>query len=318
MSMRIVSFLPSATEMVYALGLGDRLVGVTHECDYPPEAKAKPVVVRSAVETKGSSPRQIDEAVSRLLRSGQSLYMVEEEVLKRLKPDLILTQDLCQVCAPSGNEVARALKLFDRPPQVLFLTPRSLADIFKNILQVGEVTGRLATAKALVDRLRARVDAVAHRLVGLTSHPRVFCMEWLSPPYNAGHWMPELVELAGGTDGLASKGSDSRRLDWREIVDYAPEILILSPCGFHLDDAIRQAHLLTRYPNWDRLPAVKNGRVYAVDASSYFARPGPRVVEGLELLAHILHPESFDWRWPDDAYRRLSVETLLAPSDRAS
>jgi iron complex transport system substrate-binding protein len=306
--MRIVSFLPSATEVVYALGLGNELVGVTHECDYPPEAGSKPVVVRSAIDTRGVDPQEVDRAVSRLLRSGESLYLVDEEVLKRLAPDLILTQNLCQVCAPSGNEVERVLKLFAPPPQVQFLTPHSLSEIFENVRQVGEVTGRTRQALELVDRLQTRVKVVERKASGL-SRPRVFCMEWLSPPYTAGHWMPELVELAGGVDGLAVKGEDSTRVTWERISDYAPEILVLSPCGFHLNEALQQAHLLTLYPGWTELPAVQRGRVYAVDANSYFARPGPRIVDGLELLAALFHPEQFTWSGPPEAYRNVSLDT---------
>lgn len=314
--MRIVSFLPSATEMVYALGLGDQLVGVTHECDYPVEAMTKPVVVRSAIETKGLSQHQIDEVVSRTLKAGQSLYVVDEERLRALAPDLILTQDLCQVCAPSGNEVGRVLKFLPTPPRIVWLTPTCLADIFHNIRQVGEAAGAMAEADRLIGRLQARVQAIAEQGRTVATRPRVFCMEWLSPPYTAGHWMPELVELAGGVDRLAIKGRDSKRLPWEEIVDYAPEVLILSPCGFHLDDVIRQAHLLTTYPDWDRLPAVKAGRVYAVDASSYFARPGPRIVEGLELLAALIHPEQWTWQGPPGASQALSVADLTAASRR--
>lgn len=316
MDMRIVSFLPSATEMVCALGLSEQLIGVTHECDYPPEVRSKPVVVRSAIETKGLRPEEIDEAVARMLRTGRSLYTVDEEILTKLRPDLILTQSLCQVCAPSGNEIGRVLTFLPTPPQIVWLTPRSLTDIFDNIRQVGDATDRSAEATGLIGKLQGRVRAVEDRTSRLSTRPRVFCMEWFSPPYNAGHWMPELVELAGGVDGLGSKGRDSTRLTWEQILDYDPEVLILSPCGFHLDDVLLQAHLLTRYRNWDTLSAVKGARVYAVDADSYFARPGPRVVDGLELIAHMIHPEIFDWRGPGDAYRKLSAEALSAALDR--
>ena len=210
--MRIVSFLPSATEIVYALGLGDQLAGVTHECDYPPEAKSKPVVVRSAIDTKGLSSQQIDESVSLALKAGQSLYTVDESKLKEVAPDLILTQDLCQVCAPSGNEIKRVLQFLLNAPQIVYLTPACLEDIFDNIRQVGEATGRASEADDLVRRLRKRVQAVKDRARLISSRPRVFCMEWLSPPYTAGHWMPELVELAGGVDGLGQKGHDSVRV----------------------------------------------------------------------------------------------------------
>jgi iron complex transport system substrate-binding protein len=310
MDMRIVSFLPSATEMVYALGLGNRLVGVTHECDYPEEAKNKPVVVRSAIETKGLTSQQIDEAVSRTLKAGQSLYTVDETLLKEMAPDLILTQDLCQVCAPSGNEIGRVLKFLPISPKIVWLTPRCLEDIFINIRQVGEATGRLDRADEMVRQLRKRVEAVADRARHLSSQPRVFCMEWLSPPYNAGHWMPELVELAGGRDGLAKNGRDSIRISWERILDYAPEVLIMCPCGFHLEEAVRQARLLTRYPDWKLLPAVQHGRVYVMDASSYFARPGPRIVDGLELMAAVIHPKAFSWSGPASACRRLTLEEL--------
>ena len=308
--MRIVSFLPSATEMVCALGLGNQLVGITHECDYPDEVKDKPVVVRSAIETKGISAQQIDEAVSRLLRSGESLYVVDERLLKELKPDLILTQDLCQVCAPSGNEVGRVLKFLPKSPRILWMTPTSLAGIFENIHQLGEAADRAGPAEELVRRLKERVGVISRQTAGLTSRPRVFCMEWLSPPYNAGHWMPELVELAGGMDGLARKGHDSVRLAWEQILEYAPEVLILSPCGFNLSEVLRQAHLLTRYPDWEQLPAVKEGRVFAVDANSYFARPGPRVVDRLALLAALIHPDTFTWGGAAEAYHALSLSEL--------
>lgn len=307
--MRIVSFLPSATEMVYALGLGDQLVGITHECDFPPEAKDKPVAVRNVIDTKSLSAPQIDEAVSRTLKAGGSLYAVDEEMLREAAPDLVLTQDLCQVCAPSGNEIGRVLHLLPNPPRVLWLTPTSLADIFYNLTQVGQATGKETEAVALIQKLNERVGAVSARSRALNT-PRVFCMEWLSPPYNAGHWMPEMVALAGGVDRLARKGEDSVRLTWEAIAAYAPEVLILSPCGFNLAETMHQSALLTTYPGWEHLPAVRQGRVYAVDANSYFARPGPRVVDGIELLAHLIHPEAFSWAGPPEAYRALSLDDL--------
>ncbi|MFQ5949383.1 MAG: cobalamin-binding protein [Nitrospiria bacterium] len=308
--MRIVSFLPSATEMVYALGLGDQLVGVTHECDYPAETKTKPVVVRSAVEMKGLSHQEIDAAVSRVVKGGESLYAVDEGLVKALAPDLILTQDLCQVCAPSGNEIGRLLRHLPKAPKIVWLTPTCLSDIFENLKQIGEATGKEAVAARVVLGLQERVNAVVERTRSFASKPRVFCMEWLSPPYCAGHWVSEMVELAGGEDRLARKGEDSVRIAWEEIIASAPEVLILSPCGFHLSEVVRQAHLLTGYPDWESLPAVKEGRVYAVDADSYFARPGPRVVDGVELLAHLIHPDAVPWTGPEDAYRCLSVEAL--------
>lgn len=315
--MRVVSFLPSATEMMYALGLGDQLVGITHECDYPSEAKAKPVVVRSVIETKILSAQEIDEAVSRALKAGRSLYAVDEEVLMSLAPDLVLTQDLCQVCAPSGNEIGRVLRVLPNPPQILWLTPTCLADIFENLKQIGEATGKRIEAVALIQTLQERITAISDRSRVLKT-PRVFCMEWLSPPYTAGHWMGEMVELAGGVDRLARKGEDSVRITWEAILAYAPEVLILSPCGFNLSETLHQAALLTTYPGWERLPAVQQGSVYAVDANSYFARPGPRAVDGIELLAHLIHPAEFSWSGPLEAYQSLSLEELRSISAKGS
>lgn len=305
--MRIVSFLPSATEIVCSLGLTDELVGITHECDHPPEVQRKPVVVRSAIPIAGMTSREIDDAVSQRLRSGQSIYQVDEPLLRQLDPDLILTQDLCQVCALSGNEVSVVLKSLPRKPQILWLTPRSLEGIFENILSVGQAAGRKEIAEQLVQNLKERVARIRNKSEKVRNRPRVFCMEWFDPIYCSGHWMPELVEFAGGRDELGRKGQDSVRLSWNEVHAWAPEVLILTPCGYHLKQALAQARLLTSYPGWGNLLAVQRNQVYAVDANSYFARPGPRVVDGLELLAHLIHPELFAWSGSPDAYQRFQT-----------
>ena len=302
---RIVSFLPSATEMVCALGLLDQLVGVTHECDYPEEVKRKPVVVRSAIPTEKMSPKEIDAAVSDRIRSGASLYLVDEEVLQKLAPDLILTQNLCQVCAPSGNEVSQVLKSLSRKPEILWMTPKSLAEIEDNLRELGQATGRAKEAERLIALGRARLQRLAVTTRDLAPRPRVFCMEWIDPVYCSGHWMPEMVELAGGVDLLSHKGEDSVRMSWEEVVKWAPEVLIVAPCGFHLDKVLEQAPQLFCYSGWSSLPAISQGRVYAVDANSYFARPGPRVVDGTELLAHLIHPELFPWKGAKNAFQPL-------------
>lgn len=310
--MRIVSLLPSATEIAYALGLEEHIVGITHECDYPPQVKTKPVVVRSTIDTS-LTPAEIDTAVSERLKDSKSLYQVDENMLRELAPDMILTQDLCQVCAPSGDEIARVLKVLPQPPHVVWLTPTCLNEIFETILQVGKETGTADEATSLVTSLRNRVEAVANKRNILQSHPRVFCMEWLTPPFTSGHWVPEMVELAGGVEGLAQKGKPSTRISWEQIVEYAPEVLILNPCGFDLQGTVNQAHLLTTHPGWFDLPAVQTGQVYAVDANSYFARPGPRVVDGLELLAALIQPEHFEWLGSPDAYQPLSADDIATP-----
>ena len=326
MSQRIVSFLPSATEIACALGLADSLVGITHECDYPPEIKAKPVVVRNALPIETMSQSEIDRAVAERMRAGQSLYQIDEELLRRLAPDLILTQDLCQVCAPSGNEVSQVIKALPHAPQVLWLTPQSLGEIFQNVRDLGAATGRTAEAEALVGACEERLARLSDRLQAVTNgssvasattgaeRPRVFCMEWLDPVYASGHWVPELVKLAGGVDEVGREGGESVRVSWDDVIARDPEVLVIMPCGFNLQQTMKQVwNVFGRYGSgrtgsgsagsvradsgaahrFFELPAVRNGRVYAVDANSYFARPGPRVVEGAELLARLIHPSLF-------------------------
>jgi len=306
-SLRIVSFLPAATEMVCALGLADRLVGITHECDHPQEIRDRPVVVRSAFRTDAMALDEIDAVVTQRLRSGQSLYEVDERLLDSLEPDLILTQQLCQVCAPSGHEVSLVLKSLRKKPRILWMTPRSLGEIEENLRALGEATGRLDFAQRLIASGRARLRAIAGASRRLPSRPRVFCMEWVDPVYGAGHWVPEMVEIAGGVDALGRKGSDSVRVSWDAVLDWAPEVLVVTPCGFGLDRVIEQIPRLRRLPRWSAIPAVRLGRVYAVDANSYFARPGPRVIEGTELLAHLFHPSTFSWNGPARAFRRIET-----------
>lgn len=304
---RIVSFLPSATEMACALGLSDQLVGITHECDYPPSVKEKPVVVSSAISMATMTQAEIDSIVSARMRNGQSLYQVDEKLLQELAPDLILTQDLCQVCAPSGNEVTQALTALPKKPEILWLTPKSLAQIAENLRELGEATGRLEKAEELIANGRAILDHVAERARAASTRPRIFCMEWLDPVYCSGHWVPEMVSIAGGVDHLGHEGSDSVRVPWEDVLAWKPEVLVIMPCGFNLHQVLELTPKLNARSGWHELPAVQQGRVYAVDASSYFARPGPRVVEGTELLAHIIHPDIFPWAGPADAYSRLDL-----------
>lgn len=296
---RIVSFLPSATEIACALGLADSLVGITHECDYPPEIRSKPVVVRNVLPIERMSQSEIDRAVAERMHEGQSLYQIDEELLRTLAPDLILTQNLCQVCAPSGNEVSQVIKTLGRTPEILWLTPQSLGEIFDNVRDLGKATGRTAEAEQLIANCEARMERLSHRLHEVAERPRVFCMEWLDPVFASGHWVPELVKLAGGVDVLGSERGESVRVTWEQVVAAAPEVVIIMPCGFNLEQTMKQIWSVFGYQKSEaarqffELPAVRNGRVYAVDANSYFARPGPRVVEGAELLARLIHPEIF-------------------------
>jgi iron complex transport system substrate-binding protein len=302
---RIVSFLPSATEMVCVLGLEEKLLGLTHECDFPGSIKGKPVVVKSAIPVEQLSEPEIDTAVSERLSAGLSVYQVDEVLLKSLAPDLILTQDLCQVCAPSGNEVTQALNALPNRPEILWLTPRTLAEIADNLREVARATGTMERAEAWIATNFERLKQIETLALQAAVRPRVFCMEWLDPLYCSGHWVPEMVRIAGGIDQLSKQGSDSIRVSWQEVFNWAPEILILMPCGNHLEQVMDVAPKLCSLPRWDEVPAARNGKVYAVDASSYFARPGPRVIQGTELLAHLIHPELFNWEGPANAFRRI-------------
>ena len=286
-TVRICSLLPSATEIVFALGQGASLVGVTHECDYPPEAAGLPHVTRTNIPA-GLSSRQIDASVTSTLVTAGSLYELDLPLLDRLQPDLILTQRLCEVCAVSSDRVEQSVESLASRPRVLNLEPHSLDDILSNIRTVAEAIG--CDAERLLASLRRRIDAVVQKSRGVSSRPRVFCMEWADPPYCGGHWMAELVEMAGGRDELAKTHRPSQRIEWSRVAEYAPEVIVLTCCGFPLERNRQEAQALAPYPE---LPAVRSGRIYATDGSAYFSRPGPRIVDSLEILAHLIHPELF-------------------------
>ncbi|MGH9354178.1 MAG: cobalamin-binding protein [Terriglobia bacterium] len=290
--MRICSLLPSATEICFALGLGDSLVGVSHECDYPAEAARLPKVTRSNIPSSLSS-REIDSAVSSSLESQGTLYDLDLPLLESLQPDLIITQRLCDVCAVSFDRVQGAVNSLPSKPTVLNLEPSSLEDIFTNIRLVASVTGDQVEGDALVSSLRKRVDEVRRRTASLASRPRVFCMEWVDPPYCGGHWMKELVEIAGGEDALANPHRPSYRIEWERVLRFAPEVIVLTCCGFELERCEREGMILAAFEGASKLPALQSGRVYATDGSHFFSRPGPRMVESLEILAHLIHPELF-------------------------
>lgn len=299
--LRIASFLPAATEMVYALGLEDRLVGVTHECDYPAAARQKPVLVDCAIDMSRMTPSEIDAAVAARLKSGQSLYKVDEAKLRAAAPSLLVTQDLCQVCGPSGNEVATVLKTLTPKPEILWQTPKTFDAVYAALLELGRKTGTLAKAQALADDARRRAAAVAAKTAGLKK-VRVSFLEWVDPVYSAGHWLPAMLAWAGGEDKNAKDGADSTRLDWDEVLRWDPEVIVVAPCGFDLAKSLEQAKSLPLKKDWASLSAVKQGRIYAVDANAYYARPGPRIIDGVELLAHLIHPELFAWTGPKDAF----------------
>jgi iron complex transport system substrate-binding protein len=288
---RIVSLLPSATEIVCALGLADALVGVTHECDYPSGVERKPQLTASRLSHQTMSSAEIDHAVRSQLDGHGSLYDLDEVRLRSLVPDLILTQELCDVCAVSYRIVQQAARRLDADVTVVSLEPNTIADILANIITVGEMTGRKAEAHTLVDGLSARLDALAAALSGVTRRPRTLVLEWLEPPFAPGHWVPEQVGAAGGDPGFGTAGGVSRITTAEEISAYAPAVIVLAPCGFSVVDTLRQLPKARLPAGWSELPAVRDGNVWAVDATSYFSRPGPRVIDGAEILARILHPD---------------------------
>lgn len=296
--------------MICALGCVDRLAGITHECDYPEAVKTKPVVVRGALRLEGLTLREIDEAVSQRLRQGENLYEVDEKLMRSLQPDLIVTQNLCQVCAPSGNEVTQLIQSLSPKPEILWFSPKSFHEILQNIRDLGEAAGVGQEAEALIGAGKSRVEKIARMTRRLPYRPRVFCMEWIDPVYCCGHWMPEMVELAGGVDSLGRKGGYSVRVPWEDVVQYSPEVLIIAPCGFHLTKVMELTAQLFSYPGWADLPAVKQGRVYAVDANAYFARPGPRVIDGVELLAHLIHPGLVEWNGSPNAFKAVMAANV--------
>jgi iron complex transport system substrate-binding protein len=288
--MRIVSLLPSATEIICALGLEDQLVGVTHECDYPRSVTRLPKVTKTLIPTEASSS-EIDALVRDRLGARSALYTLDMDALETLRPDLIVTQALCDVCAVAEEEVKSAACSLSSMPGVLNLEPETLGDVLDCIRDVAVATGNEGRADAVVAGLRARVDAVVSRNSALRHSPRVALLEWLDPPFSTGHWNPELVRLAGGEDGFGREGQKSVTLRWEQVVAWQPEVVLISCCGFTTERTMQEVGLLHDVPRWDSVPAVRDGRVYVTDGASYFSRPGPRLVDSLELLAHVIHPD---------------------------
>jgi iron complex transport system substrate-binding protein len=289
--LRIVSLLSAATEMVCALGKGDSLVGISHECDYPPEILNRPVVTETKVHPNGSS-LEIDSQVRRLVQEGLSIYRIKTDVLRQLRPDIILTQQQCQVCAVTFQDVLAAVAgLLEYSPQVISLEPMRFEDIFRDILRVGQAIQSQAGAELLISKLYWRVGRVVVATQDVPCRPRVLCIEWIEPLMVAGNWIPEMVEMAGGMSLLGKAGDHAPIVEWDDVVESAPEIIIVAPCGFSLEQTRREYDRLDSLPGWNKLPAVERGRVYFADGVSYFNRSGPRMVDSLEMLAAMIHPE---------------------------
>jgi iron complex transport system substrate-binding protein len=313
---RIVSFLPSATELACALGLEENLVGISHECDFPASVRGKPVIVHSALPIQTMSLGEIDVAVADRLRNGQSLYEVDLELLRELRPTHILTQDLCQVCAPAGNEVTRALNALPCKPEVVWMSPHSIADIHSDLRNLARLTDREPIADEIISRNESRLAKVRESVASATIR-RVFCAEWIDPLYCCGHWVPEMLEIAGGIDPLGRKWKDSVRVRIEEVANAKPDAIIVMPCGFKLETAAEQARqLISTYRD---ARAIQDAEIYVADAS-YFSRPSLRVIDGTELLAHILHPDRFKWHGPNNAFMRIDEKPLAktCPQCRAA
>jgi len=300
--MRIVSLLPSATEIVYALGLGEQLVGVSHECDFPPEAKTKSVLTKAEINSAYPS-RQIDAAVKEKVHKGIGIYHLDQELLKKVNPDLILTQELCEVCAVSFSEVKKAVRILDSDTKIVSLEPKRLGDILDNIKTVGEIAGRQAEAAKLVAELQQRIDNVKAITKDVDFRPTTLCLDWMDPPYAAGHWVPEMVEIAGGVDSFGATGQTSVEITWERVIEADPERIIVMPCGFDIPRTIKEIGLLKSVKGWNQISAVRNSRAYIADGNSYFSRPGPRVVTGLEILAEIIQSDYFIDVAPANSYQ---------------
>lgn len=309
MSARIISLLPSATEIVYVLGLGDQLLAVTHECDFPPEARGKPHITASAIDTDRLSAGEIDQTVRESLAEQATIYTLDRNLLAALRPDLILTQELCAVCAVGPDLLTAAISSLEAAPQVLSLEPTTLDEVLQSIERVGTSTGVAARARAVIGGLEQRLRQVQAAVAGRPIR-RVLTLEWVDPVFVGGHWVPDQVWLAGGCDVLGEAGKPSRQVTWDEVLAAAPDVVVAMPCGFGLE---RSAQELARAPlpsAWFDLPAVRAGEVYVVDGSSYFNRPGPRLVDGVEILASILHPDAFA-QAPPGSYARFPLSEVL-------
>ena len=291
--MRICSFLPSATEIVYMLGLGDSLYGVSHECDYPPGASEKPKVVRSRIDSSSMTSQEIDAAVTGMMMRGENIYSVDEDALADGRPDLVVTQQLCEVCAVSFEDVQEAVGRLEVSPTVLSLDPHGVGDVLQDILRVGQHTGTQSVAHVAVFNLRARIDMIWRAVASSEARPRVACIEWMDPVIAAGHWVPELVQIAGGIDVLVEPGAPSPRLDFDLLAEANPEVVVVMPCGMDVEKAKAEFDALPNRSQWENLTAFRNGRAYVVDSGALFSRSGPRLVDGLEVLAWILQPELF-------------------------
>ena len=313
---KIVSFLPSATEILYELGVGDQLVGVTHECNYPKEAKSKPRIINSSFDASTMSSKEIDDKIVEFFRNGRDIYIINDGVLKELRPDIIIAQGICEVCSPFTKEINRAISILGYNPEVTILDPHNLSDILYNISEIAKNVGKVKEGQNLVRLLKDRIDTIKKitELKNKDDLPRTLCLEWLNPFFTSGHWIPEMVEIAGGINGLSERKEQSRRTSIEEIKKFDPDKIVLMPCGFNIDRTIKEYNnttTLNKNQEWNNLRAIKNNELYVVDAGSYFSKPGPRTITGIEILAKIISPNKFNnIQTPENSYSKLIINDL--------
>ena len=308
---KIVSFLPSATEILYEIGVGSQIIGVTHECNYPLDAKNKPRIINSSFDASTMSSKEIDDKIVELFSNGKDIYVINDKILKELKPDLIVAQGICEVCSPFTKEIKRAISILGYNPQIIILDPHTLSDILDNILEIAKNVGKTQEGENLVKSLKDKINKIK-KITELKNKnkdlSKILCLEWIDPFFTAGHWVPEMVEIAGGINGLSKSKEQSRRASLEEIKKFDPDKIILMPCGFNIDRTIKEYKNTNLNSNqkWNNLRAIKNSEIYVVDANSYFSKPGPRTITGIEILAKIISPNEFkDIKAPENAYTKL-------------
>ena len=318
-SKKIVSFLPSATEILYELGTATQVIGVTHECNYPKEAKSKPKVINSSFDASTMSSKEIDNKIVELVSNGKDIYIINEEILKELKPDLIVAQGICEVCSPFSKEINRAISILGYNPKLIVLNPRNISEILDNITEIATNIGKINEGKNLVRLLEEKINRIKKitelKITKKDDLTKILCLEWIDPFFTSGHWVPEMVEIAGGINGLSKPKEQSRRTSLEEIKKFDPDKIILMPCGFNIDRTIKEYKNTTTLNNnqeWNNLRAIKNSELYVVDAGSYFSKPGPRTIIGIEILAKIISPTEFNHiQTPENSYRKLKIDNVI-------
>jgi iron complex transport system substrate-binding protein len=302
---RIVSFFPSATELLYELGMGEKIFGVTHECLYPENARTKPRVINSVFDPSIMSSREIDDKVVELMKDGKDIYILDETNLKNANPDLIISQETCEVCSAYTGHVTKALNTLHKKPEIFSLNAHDVSGIFESIEKVAKKLGREKKGREIIQSLQARIDFIQGNY--FENRPKVLALEWLDPFFTSGHWIPEMIEIAGGINQISVKREQSRRLKFNEIMQCDPELIVLMPCGFDVDRTILEyKKTLQNEPKWNKLMAVQKNKVFVVDANSYFSKPSLRTITGIEILAKIIHPDIFEKiKVPEESFKKI-------------